>query len=237
MESAHSVIWQQTTLMRRIDTIADNVANSSSPGFKAEMISFATRFAGTGQGIRLIQEVAQARDTREGAFTQTGNRLDLAIKGEGYFVLDMPLGERFTRNGRFLLDTDGQLINSQGFPVLGDDGNPIVFAPTETDIRIDTDGTINTESGPVGTIGVVRFADEQALLRTQHGFYAADAEPEPAVNARVVQGAIEASNVEPIIEMTRMMQVLRDFQSAQKVVDSEHQRTRRLIQVLTGARN
>lgn len=236
MESAHSVIWQQTTLMRRLETIADNVANASSPGFKAEMISFATRFAGSGQGARLVQDVALARDTREGAFTHTGNRLDLAIKGEGYFVLDTPLGERFTRNGRFLLDTDGQLVNSQGFPVLGDDGNPIVFAPTESDIQIDSDGTISTESGAVGTIGVVRFADEQALLRTTQGFYAADAEPEPAVDARIIQGAIEESNVEPVVEMTRMMQVLRDFQSAQKVVDSEHSRMRRMIEVLTGAR-
>ncbi len=236
MEAAHSVIWQQTTLMRRMDMIADNVANASTPGFKAEMLGFSTRFAGTGQGTRLIQEVAQARDTSEGAFTQTGNRLDLAIKGEGYFAVKTPLGERFTRNGRFLLDNDGQLITSQGFPVLGDDGQPIVFAPTESDIRIDTDGTISTESGPVGMIGVVRFANDQALVRTQQGFLAGDAEPEPAVEARVMQGVIEESNVESVIEMTRMMQVLRDFQSAQKVVDSEHSRTRRMIEVLTGAR-
>ena len=236
MEAAHSVIWQQTTLMRRMDIIADNVANASTPGFKAEMIGFATRYAGTGHGTRLIQEVAQARDTREGAFTQTGNRLDLAIKGEGYFAVKTPLGERFTRNGRFLLDTDGQLTTSQGFPVLGDDGQPIVFAPTEADIRIDTDGTISTESGPVGTIGVVRFADDQALVRTQQGFFAGDAEPEPAVEARVMQGVIEESNVQSVVEITRMMQVLRDFQSAQRVVDSEHSRTRRMIEVLTGAR-
>lgn len=236
MEAAHSVIWQQTTLMRRMEIIADNVSNSSTPGFKAEMIGFATRYANTPYGVRLIQDVAQARDTREGAFSQTGNALDLAIKGDGYFMIQTPLGERFTRNGRFTLDAEGQLTTTQGYPVLGDDGKPIVFAPTETDIRIDADGTVSTESGPVATIGVVRFADEQALLRTTAGYFAGDATAEPAVDAQIMQGVIEGSNVQAVVEMTRMMQVLRDFQSAQKVVESEHSRSRRMIQVLTGSR-
>lgn len=234
MEAAHSVIWQQTTLMRRMDVIADNVANASTPGFKAEMIEMATRYAQTPNGERLVQDVAVARDTREGSFTRTGNPLDLAIKGKGFFAIRTPDGDRFTRNGRLMLDPEGQLVTAQGFQVLGDDGEPIFFAPTEKDIRIGEDGTISTESGPVGTIGVVQFADEQALIRTQTGFFADKAVPQPAVEARIVQGALEESNVEAVIEMTRMMQVLRDFQSAQKVVESEHSRARRMIQVLTG---
>lgn len=235
MEAAHSVIWQQTTLMRRMEVIADNVSNAETPGFKAEMVEMATAFAQTPFGERLIQNSAQARDTREGAFQQTGNPLDLAIKGKGYFMVRTPDGDRFTRNGRFTLDVNGQLITAEGNPVLGDDGAPIFFAPTENDIRISEDGVVTTESGSVGTIGIVQFADEQRLIRTQNGFMAGNAQPQPAVDARIVQGALEDSNVEAIVEMTRMMQVLRDFQSAQKVVDSEHSRTRRMIQVLTGA--
>lgn len=233
-DASLSALWQQTTLMRRMDTIADNIANASTAGFKSEMLVYGLEPDNGAGGDHLVERSSVVRDTSEGNFARTGNQLDVAIQGEGYFTVETPLGERFTRNGRFSLDAEGQLVNSAGHPVLGDDGNPIVFAPTETDIEISSDGTISTEGGEIGTLGVVRFADDNLLRRTPDGFVAADAVPEPAVDAKVAQGFIEESNVQPIQQTVEMMEVMRNFRSAQQVIQDEHERQRRAIQALTG---
>jgi len=234
-EPSLSALWQQTTLMRRMDMIADNVANASTPGFKSELMVVQLETRHSLGGERLVERVTSARDSREGTFTQTGNPLDLAIHGEGYFALETPLGERFTRNGHFTLDAEGQLVSSSGHPVLADDGRPIVLTPTEQDIEIAADGTVSTEAGQIATVGVVKFADDNLLRRTPDGLFAADAEPEPALDAKVAQGFIEQSNVQPVTEMVEMMQVMRDFRAAQQVIEDEHNRMRRTMQVLTGS--
>ncbi len=235
IEASLSALWQQTTLMRRMDMIADNVANASTPGFKSQLLIHQIETRHSLGGERLIERVTTARDPREGTFTQTGNPFDLAIHGEGYFALETPLGERFTRNGRFTLDAERQLISSSGHPVLADDGRPIVFAPNEQNIEIAADGTVSTEAGRVATIGIVKFADDNLLRRTPDGLFAADAVPEPALDAEVAQGFIEQSNVQPVMQTVEMMQVMRDFRAAQQVVQDEHDRMRRTIQVLTGS--
>jgi flagellar basal-body rod protein FlgF len=227
-EASISALWHQTTLTRRMDMIADNIANASTPGFKSEMLVFQLRPESHLGGVRLVEETTVARDPGAGGFTQTG-------QGEGYFAIETPLGERFTRNGRFTIDGEGQLVTSSGYPVLADDGQPIVFAPTETDIEIGADGTVSSQSGEIATIGVVKFSDDNLLRRTPDGFFAADAEPEPALEAKLSQGFIEQSNVQPVAQMTEMMQVLRDFRAAQQVIQDEHDRERRMIQALTGS--
>lgn len=234
-EASISALWQQTILTRRMDMIADNLANASTPGFKNEMLMYQLRAKNGALGPRLVEAASIARDSSAGSVVQTGNQLDVAIQGDGYFAVETPLGERFTRNGRFSLDAEGRLVTSTGHPVLGDDGGPIFFAPTESSIQIGADGTVSTvEGGEIATIGIVKFADDNLLRRTPEGFYAADAVPEPAVDAKLAQGFIEESNVQPVLETVEMMQVLRDFRAAQTVIQNEHERETRTIRALTG---
>lgn len=231
--AALSSLQIQMTLTRKMEIIADNLANMSTPGFKAEMLAIIPDSDGVAASDqRFAVPLGIARDTREGNLTYTGNALDLAIQGKGYFVIQTPQGERYTRNGRFALNAQGQLVTSNGLAVLGDSGGPISFPPEAGKLSISADGTISAASGEVATIGIVAFENEHLLQRISNGMFIAAEAPKPAEKALVVQGSIEESNVQAIIQITEMMKVTRGYQSAQRIVQSEHERLRRAIQSL-----
>lgn len=235
MDAALSAMSLQMTLMKRMDLIADNIANVSTSGFKSQLMVISLRedAADATADTTTEHQVHTVRDVREGPMTRTGNPLDLAIQGSGYFAIETAEGVRYTRNGRFALDQDGRLVTPQGHAVLGDDGRPITFTAKETNIVVDTDGTVRADGGEIGTVGIVQFADEQTLYRVSSGLMATEAPPIPAVDARILQGVVEESNVVAVLEITRMIETMRTFQSAQKMVESEHERLRRAIQTLT----
>lgn len=232
--AALSSLQVQMTLSRKMEIIADNLANMSTPGFKAEMLLIVPESDGIApSNQRFAVYTGIVRDTRAGNLTHTGNTLDLAIQGKGYFVIQTPEGERYTRNGRFSLDAQGRLVNSNGLAVLGDSGGSISFPPEAGKLSVSPDGTISAASGEIATIGIVAFENEHSLIRVSNGLFKTSAPPKPAEKSVVVQGAIEESNVQAVIQITEMMKVTRSYQSAQKVVQSEHERLRRAIQSLT----
>lgn len=225
---------RQMVLRRSMDVIANNIANANTTGFQSEQLMFVDHLkpAGRRDEVAFVQDIGVAGDFSAGDLTSTGNPLDLAIQGKGWFVIETPQGERYTRNGRFHLDRDGQLVSTEGHPVLGEGGQNIVMAPDDTNIRIMGDGTIRSASG-VKNLQIVSFDNEQLLRKISNGMYRTDALPKPAEEAKVVQGMVEGSNVEPIMEVTRMIQTLRDYQAAQKIVEAEHERQRRAIRTIT----
>lgn len=232
--AALSSLQVQMTLSRKMEIIADNLANMSTPGFKAEMLAIVPESDGVApSNQRFAVALGIVRDTRAGNLIQTGNTLDLAIQGKGYFVIQTPEGERYTRNGRFSLDAEGRLVNSNGLAVLGDSGGPISFPPEAGKLSVSPDGTITAASGEIATIGIVAFENEQRLTRVSNGLFRTDAPPKPAEKSVVVQGAIEDSNVQAVVQITEMMKVTRGYQAAQKIIQSEHERLRRAIQSLT----
>ena len=168
----------------------------------------------------------------EGPALPTGNKLDVAIKGDGYFVFESPDQELYSRNGRFQLDNGGQLVNQQGLPVLSDAGAPLIFGPTDTEITISRDGTVSTNNGDLGRIRIVTFEDEQRLKREAGGLYTSEQEPEDEEAPTLVQGALEGSNVEPILELTKMIETHRAFESTRKLIDREDNRQKQMIQKL-----
>lgn len=226
---------RQAVVQRQMQVIANNIANASTPAFKSERLLFQqfVEQAGDGTEISFVKDVAVIRDLSEGNFERTGNTLDLAINGEGYFAVEAPNGTEYTRNGRFQLDGEGQLVTGSGHPVLGEGGRPIVLNPGETDIEINADGTIGTALGPIGRLKVVRFENEQDMQPTESGLYETDQAPLPSPDTKVVQGMVEASNVQPIVEMTRMIDAVRGYQSTQTMVQSEHERQISAIKALT----
>ncbi len=232
--AALSSLQVQMTLSRKMEIIADNLANMSTPGFKAEMLAIIPDSDGSApSNKRFAVPLGIVRDTREGNLSQTGNALDLAIQGKGFFVIQTPQGERYTRNGRFSLDAQGKLVNSNGLAVLGDSGGPISFPPEAGKLAVSADGTISAASGEVATIGIVAFDNELGMVRVSNGLLASEEAPKPAEKALVVQGSIEESNVQAVVQITEMMKVTRGYQAAQRIVQSEHERLRRAIQSLT----
>jgi flagellar basal-body rod protein FlgF len=241
---SYIALSQQVALRRQMDVIATNLANVSTPGFKAERIMFAELLAGkapypgstTGgarPGLSFVNEVGMLRDTSDGGITQTGNALDLAISGSGYFAVETPAGTRYTRHGAFRLDQDGRIVTADGFALLDAQNRPISVRPGETRIEISTKGALTTESGEVGRIQIAQFENEQAMRKIGQGLYETDQDP-VAVDqaAEIRQGMIESSNVKAVAEVTSMMEILRRYQSAQKIIDSEHELERKAIEKL-----
>ena len=240
---SYIALSHQMALRRQMDVIATNIANSSTPSFKAERLMFEELVAGKApypasggprRGLSFVNDAGMLRDVGDGGMIQTGNTLDLAINGSGYFVVETPAGPRYTRNGNFRLDQDGRVVTSDGYALLDAQDRPIRVRPGETRIEISAKGAVTTETGEVGRIRVVRFEDEQSLRKLGSGLYDTDQEPQPAGPATEVrQGMIEGSNVKSVAEITSMMEVMRRYQSAQKMIDSEHELHRRAIEKLS----
>lgn len=239
MENALLIgLSQQLALRRNLEIIANNIANINTAGYKSESVLFEEYLLGTpassenNQELAFVQDTGVIPDLSEGRFEHTGGSLDIALSGDGYFVLDTPEGPRYTRNGHFGLNTEGQVISNDGHPVLDIDGNPITFGPNETELTIANDGTMTTSEGVKGQINVVQFDRPEDLQKIGNSQYTAVEDPVPAESVKVVQGSLEQSNVAPIIEMTKMIEVMRTYQSISDVIKRAEELQRNAVRKL-----
>ena len=233
--SLYIALSRQMVMQRQMEVIANNIANMSTPGYKGEQMMF-VEYLGkidTGESASYVQDLSVMRDYGEGPLSRTDNTLDVAIHGQGWFVVDTPDGQRYTRNGHFTLDQNGQLVTSDGYAVLDRQGQPIRFDTTDTKIEITGDGTIATNAGPKGRLNIVTFEDQQQLHKQSATLYSSNAPTQPALKAQVVQGMIESSNVEPIVEVTNMMWALRNYQAAQQLIEGDDGLLRKAVDTLT----
>jgi flagellar basal-body rod protein FlgF len=221
-------------LRRQMDVVANNIANAATPSYKGEHMMFAEYLSRAQGGPRMsfVQDVGTYRETKQGPLTRTANPLDVALDGEGYLQVQTPLGIRYTRNGRLQLDPTGQVVTSQGYPVIGDGNSPITLPTDGRDITVTRDGTITTDQGQVGKFAVVKFANENDLVPAAAGLYVSEATPVPAPETAVMQGMVEESNVQPVVEMTRMMTVAQEYASAKNLLDAESDREKSAIDKL-----
>lgn len=228
---------RQVSVRDQMDAIANNIANMSTGAFKGERVMFKDYLARTENGDAVVfpQQAGIHRNTAPGPITRTSNPLDVAIRGEGYFEVETPSGLRYTRNGHFALDADGRLVTGAGHPVMDTNDQPFVFDTDIRNITIAADGTVSADEDQVGRIKIVTFEDHQRLERRGAGLYAANAPLQPAEDIELLQGHIEGSNVQPILEITAFMRATGHYQHAKKLVDDEHDRLRRAIQVLGSA--
>jgi len=235
MENAAYVgLSRQVTLRNEMNIIANNLANVNTPGYRGEKMVFNEYLERTGPGDRLsfVEDVGLARDLREGPISTTGNPMDVAINGLGFFAVDTPQGARYTRSGRFELNPQNQLVTADGHTVQGVGGGAITIPPEGGEISIAGDGTVSNDNGVLGRIRVVGFDDERQMKRGAGGLYSTDQQPVDRPNASVVQGALEGSNVEAIMEISRMMEVLRQHQSVARFLQDDHDRQQRVIRTL-----
>jgi flagellar basal-body rod protein FlgF len=230
---SYIALSSQMALQRQMDVLSNNVANASTPAYRGERLMFVEYLARASGPASMVQDYGVVRDTRQGPLTHTGNSLDLALKGDGYFVVDTPTGPRETRNGRFQLDAQGRLVTSEGFTVRGEGDQPVSVPTDATDLTVGRDGTVTSSAGPAGRIQVVRFERDSDLVPVANGLYTSEAQPQPAADTAVVQGMVEDSNVQPVVEMTRLMQVARNFAFAKEMADGEHDRLKNAIDKLS----
>ena len=240
--------WQTAT-RRELEVVANNVANLSTTGYKNDHSQFseflmpgahADQFAGPDRRMSYVQDRGTWHDFGQGAFQQTGGPLDTAIDGDGFFVVQTQRGERYTRNGAFQLNNAGELVTSNGDRVLGE-GGPIVLQITDRDIVVTSDGTIKVREGSSrtpdltrGKLRVVTFSNPQSLRKdgTSMFFAPAGVQAEPAQKINVAQGVIEKSNVHPILEMTRMIEITRKYTEVANMIQQQSDMRRSAIQQL-----
>ena len=228
---------RQVTLERQMDVIANNVANINTNGFKADRSLFEEfltspahegNFVGRDRRISFVQDRGTFKDFAQGASELTKNPLDVAIDGAGFLVVQTPAGERYTRDGGLKINNQGQLVNSSGFPVLGGSG-PIVMQPTDKEVTIAADGNvtvlegINRVDSVRGKLRLVSFADAQKLVKEGSNLYAAGPGIGPQADAasKVRQGFVEKSNVNSVLEMSRMIEVTRAYTSISAMLQQQ----------------
>jgi flagellar basal-body rod protein FlgF len=179
--------------------------------------------------VTYTQDRATYRESQPGTISHTGNPYDLALSREGYFTVATKAGPRLTRDGRFGPMPDGTLADSSGNAVLDTNGRPIQIAATDTRVTIAGDGTVSTENGQVGKVGVVQPVDAMKLRAEGSTDFISDGPTSPVTSPGIVQGAIEDSNVQPVMEVTRMMNDLRQFQFVTQFIQAEGDRQQSAI--------
>ena len=234
----------QLASYRAMDVIANNIANMSTPAFKREEAQFQQYVEQLPladgqtepQTLTFVQDAGIARDMSMGQLTRTNAPLDLAINGKGYFEIQTANGPRYTRNGHFTLDAQGRMVTAAGDAVMGD-GGELTITPDDGDIHIAADGTVSGKLGQLGKLKVVDFADDSALTKEGASLYTTTQNAQPVENANIEQGTIETSNVQPVVEISHMMEVLRAYQATASLTQSQEDLMRQAIDKLGSVQN
>jgi len=217
----------QAALARELDVIANNMANVSTTGFKARSARFqeflmpvasADSFQGQDRRVSYVVDAGTPLDLSQGPVEPDGNPLHVAVKGNAFLAVQTPAGQRYTRNGALELNAQGNLVTSEGYAVQGENG-PIAIGQQETGLTIAPDGTVSTNFGVRGRLRLVSFADGQSLRSEGGNTFSSTAPALPAgVDGRLESGALERSNVKPVLEMTRLMDVNRTYAMVSSVI-------------------
>jgi flagellar basal-body rod protein FlgF len=230
---------QQLAAFQSMDVIANNIANVSTPGYRREQPTFQEYVAqmppGEGekgtQTLSFVQDTGIVRDMSEGAPQTTDAPFDVAIHGKGFFVVQTPSGTRYTRNGHFGLDAGGQIVDDAGDPVQGD-GGAISISPDDGDIHIGVDGTLSGKNGQIAKLKVMSFTNEAALQKEGANMFSTAATPNAATDFTLAQGRLESSNVQPVVEISRMIDVMRAYQATATLTQSHEDLMRQAIDKL-----
>jgi flagellar basal-body rod protein FlgF len=220
-----------------LDVRATNIANTNTPGFKAESVQFSDFLVpqtGTaqplgGRTVQMVQDRATYRDFSQGQLTKTGNPLDLSLQGDGFFVVQTTRGERYTRAGRFSLSPAGQIVDMSGNTVTGIDSQPITIPPGASGLSVGADGSISTDQGDIGKLKVVKFDELQSLSAEGNSLFNTTQTARADDAPQIAQGVVEGANLQPVAELTKMMSEMREFEFAAQFVDGEGQREQTAI--------
>ncbi len=213
---------KQMAMFRDLDNTAQNIAHVDTTGYQSSKMMFTSylmKEVPQKDSVHFNYDIDTYTDTTPGALKTTGNALDVAIEGEGYFTVQTPGGNRYTRAGSFQLDANGTMVNASNYPVLDVNNQPIIFGTEDTDILIGQNGTIKVNGEERTQIGIVNFANPQLLQRVGNTMYRSEIAPQVIENPVVAQGMLERSNVRAASELTHMMKLSRSVSSTAKMIE------------------
>jgi flagellar basal-body rod protein FlgF len=231
---------RQMTLRRELDIAANNIANANTTGFKVEDLMVHTeqaRPAKTLDGsspVKFVLDSGVARNFTQGALTKTGGDFDLAIEGQAFFKIQTASGERYTRDGRFTTNPEGILVTEAGNQLMDEGGGQITIDPKLGPVTIGKDGIVSQGAIRVGKIGLVRPDDMASLAKDGDNLYrnTANTTPQPVTDAQIHQGMLESSNVQPVIEITKLIEIKRAYEGVAKMMDNTAELSRSAVERL-----
>lgn len=230
----------QIALDRRMATLADNVANSTTVGFRATEVKFNQVVSDQKNAdVAFVSQGEEFLSTRNGGLTQTNGTLDFAIRGEAWFQVETPSGPTLTRDGRFTLTDAGDLVTLNGYPVLDPGGGPIQIDANAGPITLSADGQLNQNGRPVAALGIFEADLSGGFVRAGNSGIITAIPPQPVtdrVDAGVAQGYVEESNVNAIAEMTQLIQVTRAFENIAALTRSSEDSMSEAVRTLGGSK-
>ncbi|MEM9015085.1 MAG: flagellar hook-basal body complex protein [Pseudomonadota bacterium] len=230
--ASYAVLSRQAGLAREMTSIANNIANASTTGFRSETHLFSEYIRKLGAGdLSVSQSNTAGRffNAAPGALVKTDGPLDFAIEGEGYFLIETPGGERLTRAGDFLFNRQGELSTTEGFRVLSDGGAPIATPIDTNNIVLAIDGTLSADGAPIAKLAIVD-ADPTTLTREGASLFRYTEDVTPLETSRLRQGYLESANVNSVAELGRMIEVQRAYELNQQLLRDEDDRITRTIE-------
>ena len=233
--AGYTTLTRQTGLLREMQTVANNLANISTTGFRKEGVIFAEHVkALDGDQGSLSMATGSVRLTmqQQGTLTQTNGNFDFAIEGEGFFMIETPDGQQLTRAGSFTPNGEGELVTPDGYRLLDGGGSPIFIPPDARSITVSSDGTLSADGLPQTQISLFVPADPTDLTRQAGVRFRVDGDVVPVEGSSIVQGFVEDSNVNPVIEIARMIEVQHAYELGQSFMDKEDERIRGVLKTL-----
>ncbi|WP_166417177.1 flagellar hook-basal body complex protein [Cochlodiniinecator piscidefendens] len=236
MEAAtYTTLTRQSGLRREMQVVANNIANISTTGFRREGLVFSeyiSEIEGQSRSISMATANVQFNEHAQGPLSHTGGTFDFAVEGEGFFLIETPEGEQLTRNGSFTPDANGELVTHDGYRVLDLGGAPIFIPPDAGPIASASDGTLSAGGQPLAQIGLFNPIDMSELSRRNGVRFAVENGVEPIEGSPILQGFLEDSNVNPVMEIARMIEVQRAYEQGKGLMDKEDERIRGVLQTL-----
>lgn len=229
----YTTLTRQSGLMREMQVVAHNIANISTAGFRREGVIFSEYVKRLEDAPSLSMANGNTRhiDLRQAGLSQTGGDFDFAIQGEGFFLVETPEGQSLTRAGVFMPNAEGELVNPDGHRLLDLGGAPVFVPPDAGQVALSSDGTLSAKGQPFAQIGLWQPGDPLKMAH-QGGTSFLSETVVPAETAIILQGFIEESNVNPISEIARMIEVQRAYEMGQGFMEKEDERMRGVIQTL-----
>lgn len=233
--TGYTTLSRQSGLLGEMQVVANNIANLSTTGFRKEGVVFSEFVKALEDDPSLSMALGNVRitDLEQGTLAQTGGTFDFAIEGEGFFMLEGADGPLLTRAGAFLPSETGELVTADGLRLLDSGGAPVFIPPDATSVSLAADGTLSANGRPLTEIGLFTPSDPTDLTHRDGVRFAAPGGTEPVIGtASILQGYLESSNVNPISEISRMIEVQRAYEMGQQFLTQEDERVRNMIRTM-----
>ena len=236
MDSAgYTTLTRMVGLNRELQAIANNIANVSTTGFRKEGLLFSEHISALGKGedsLSMANANVRLTNNAQGPLTATGGTYDLAIEGDGFFLIDTPEGQALTRNGAFTTNQQGELTTHDGYQLLDNGGAAIFIPPDAKTVAVAADGTLSADGMPLSQIGLYMPEDPTSMTRNNGVRFYTDDGIVPQEEAVILQGYVENSNVNAITEVARMIEVQHAYTLGQKFSEQEDERIKSVISTL-----